>query len=64
MSKQLLHQKEKIVCVTNRHLAGDFLPQVEKVAAMGIQTIILREIDLEAAEYEKLAREVLCICKK
>ncbi len=64
MSKQLLHQKEKIVCVTNRHLAGDFLPQVEKVAAMGIQTIILREKDLEAAEYEKLAREVLCICKK
>ena len=50
--------------MTNRHLAEDFLPQVEKVAAMGIQTIILREKDLKAAEYEKLAREVLLICEK
>ena len=47
--------------MTNRHLAEDFLPQVEKVAAMGIQTIILREKDLKAAEYEKLAQEVLLI---
>lgn len=50
--------------MTNRHLAEDFLPQVEKVAAMGIQTIILREKDLKAAEYEKLAQEVLLICEK
>ena len=50
--------------MTNRHLAEDLLPQVEKVAAMGIQTIILREKDLKAAEYEKLAREVLLICEK
>ena len=64
MSKPLLKKKEKIVCVTNRHLTEDFLAQVEKVAAMGIQTIILREKDLEAGEYEKLAREVLSICKK
>lgn len=41
-----------------------FSSQVEKVAAMGIQTIILREKDLKAAEYEKLAREVLLICEK
>lgn len=64
MSKPLLKKKEKIVCVTNRHLTEDFLAQVEKVTAMGIQTIILREKDLEAGEYEKLAREVLSICKK
>ncbi len=64
MFKMPFYEKEKIVCVTNRHLAEDFFSQVEKVAAMGIRTIILREKDLTASEYEKLAREVLSICMK
>lgn len=55
---------EKIVCVTNRHLAEDFPAQIEKVAKLGVKTIILREKDLSAKEYEMLAKQVLAICKQ
>lgn len=55
----------KVLCITNRSLAGtDFLRQIEKVADAGPEAIILREKDLSEKEYEKLAAEVSDICKK
>lgn len=53
----------KVLCVTNRKLAGaDFLGQLEKVAAAGVSGIILREKDMAAEEYEQLAEQVKKIC--
>lgn len=53
----------RILCVTNRHLAaGDFLKQVEKVAAAGVDGIILREKDLKETEYRELAGQVQKVC--
>ncbi len=52
-----------IICVTDRKLCkGDFLVQLERVAAAGPAGIILREKDLPEREYAALAREVLDIC--
>lgn len=59
-----MYNIEKVVCVTNRHLAEDFLPQIEKVIKYGVKTIILREKDLSAGEYEALAKQVLAVCEK
>lgn len=52
------------MAVTNRSLCtGDFLEQVEKAAALGVQAVILREKDLPPEEYYKLAVSVMEICK-
>ena len=50
----------KIVCVTARALCpGDFLAQLERVAAAGVDKIILREKDLPEPEYKLLAAQAL-----
>lgn len=62
-----------ILCVTNRRICReDFLVRIEKIAAVTLQTdklrgrlgIILREKDLDEAEYKRLASEVMRICRK
>lgn len=54
-----------LVCVTQRHLVqGSFLAQLKRVLAVRPQAIILREKDLSASEYEKLAKEVLALCRE
>lgn len=53
-----------ILCVTNRALCrGDFLEQVDRIAAAGPAGIILREKDLEPNDYKELAKKVLAICR-
>lgn len=55
----------KIICVTNRLLAGEnFLGQVEKIAASGVDEVILREKDLNETDYEKLAKKASRVCEK
>lgn len=52
-----------VICVTNRGLCrGDFLRRLEVIAAQRPRAIILREKDLTAADYERLARSVMEIC--
>jgi thiamine-phosphate pyrophosphorylase len=56
----------KILGVTNRSLCrGEegFLAQIEKIAAGGIDALILREKDLSLCEYDDLACKALDICK-
>lgn len=51
--------------MTNRLLCkGDFLEQIEKIAAKKEYMIILREKDLTAEKYLSLAKEVISICDK
>ena len=55
----------KVICVTNRKLAGDrFLEQIKLAASSGVEGIILREKDLPEEEYEKLAEQVKGICEE
>lgn len=55
----------EILCVTNRHLCGeDFLARIEKIASAQPKGIILREKDISADEYERLAVEVIQICNR
>ena len=55
----------EIVCVTARKLCkGEFLSQAERVAAAGVDKIILREKDLPEPEYKALAIQVLEICRR
>jgi len=54
-----------VICVTNRKLCGgDFLAQIDKIAAAHPRAVILREKDLPPEEYRKLARSVMEICGK
>jgi thiamine-phosphate pyrophosphorylase len=54
----------KFIAVTNRHLAGpNFLGQIEKVAAAGIDALVLREKDMDTASYKELSAQVLAICR-
>ncbi|MGN0814948.1 MAG: thiamine phosphate synthase [Candidatus Coproplasma sp.] len=54
-----------ILCVTNRRLCGeDFILRIEKIAAARPQGIILREKDISADEYGRLAEKVIRICDK
>ena len=54
----------KTVCVTNRHLCKEnYLEKIEKIAKTKPEFIVLREKDLSEEEYEKLAVEVIKICK-
>lgn len=58
--KALQNEKKELIAVTNRHLCeGDFFAQVERIAEAGFDRIILREKDLNQAEYKKLAEQVL-----
>lgn len=53
-----------LICVTNRHLCREnFLQRLEKIAALRPRAIILREKDLSADDYEKLAANVMKICR-
>lgn len=55
----------KIICVTNRVLAGiNFLEQLEKISAAGVDAVILREKDLSEPDYEKLAERAATVCGK
>lgn len=54
----------KIAVVTNRHLCReDYLVRLERLAAGGADRIILREKDMTACDYERLAESVLRICE-
>lgn len=55
-----------IACITNRHLVeGDFLAQIERVAAMEmVDWLIVREKDLGAEEYRMLFAKVARIAHK
>ena len=55
-----------IACITNRHLVeGDFLAQIERVAAMEMADwIIVREKDLRSEEYRTLFAKVARIAHK
>ena len=63
--------KEKIICVTNRHLCkGDFQERIRKIAHAGAGLkniefggIMLREKDLEYEDYASLAEETGKICR-
>jgi len=55
----------KLLAITSRRLCKeDFLYRVEKIAAMKISALLLREKDLSSAAYEKLARQVLPLCQR
>lgn len=55
----------KIICVTNRLLAGEnFFGQIEKIAAAGADEVILREKDLTEPDYEHLAKRAADVCEK
>ena len=55
-----------IACITNRHLVeGDFLAQIERVAAMEMADwLIVREKDLNVEEYRMLFAKVARIAHK
>lgn len=54
-----------VICVTDRkQVQGVFLEQIEKIAGLGIKTIILREKDLSEEEFYELAKDVNTICQK
>ena len=55
----------KLISVTNRKLCReDFLTRMERVAASGVDGVILREKDLSAEGYGLLANQVTEICRK
>ena len=55
----------ELLCVTSRTLCrGDFLGQMERVAAARPAGIILREKDLPPPEYKKLAVAVMDLCAR
>ena len=55
----------KLISVTNRKLCcEDFLTRIERVAASGVDGVILREKDLSAEDYLALARQVTEVCRK
>ena len=55
----------KLIAFTNRHLVrGDFLKQIDNLAASGVDRIVLREKDMNEKAYKKLAEQVLNICEK
>ena len=61
----IMYTFENMLAVTNRKLcAVPFLEQVERLASFHPAGILLREKDLNEAEYEALARQVLEVCQK
>ena len=61
-----MYKGKIIACITNRHLVrGDFLAQIECVAAMEmLDWIIVREKDLTSEAYRTLLAEVVRIAHK
>ncbi len=56
---------DRVLAITNRHLCqGDFLEQIERLAAAHPRGIVLREKDLPEADYEQLAAAVMEICAR
>lgn len=54
----------KVLCVTNRALCREsFLTRMERILAAGPAAVILREKDLDEADYTALAREVLALAR-
>lgn len=54
----------KLIAVTNRHLSRlPYLEQIERIASLHPNSLILREKDLSQDDYFKLAKDVLSICK-
>lgn len=59
-----IYKNEEIPCIaiTNRKLVeGEYLEQIKKVAKQHPESIVLREKDLPAKEYEELAKQVIKI---
>lgn len=59
-----IYKNEEIPCIaiTNRKLVeGEYLEQIKKVAKQHPESIVLREKDLLAKEYEELAKQVIKI---
>ena len=55
----------KLIVITNRTLCRkDYLEQIEKVTSLHPRALILREKDLDEAEYAALAKRVMGICGK
>ena len=53
----------RIICVTNRKLcAGDFFARLAEICEGGADYVILREKDLNAEEYAKLAERAFAAC--
>lgn len=54
-----------IICITDRRLCrGDFLVQIEMIAAARPRAVVLREKDLSETEYAALAEKVMTICSR
>lgn len=54
-----------LLCVTNRLICeGDFLEKIRQLTACGLSGVILREKDLEEAQYRRIAEQALRICNK
>ena len=54
-----------LICVTHRKLCqDDFLLRVQRLAQARPYALMLREKDLDALSYERLAREVREICEQ
>lgn len=55
----------KVIGITNRHLCkNDYFEQIRKISKLPLEAVIVREKDLEAAEYRVLASKVMEICSK
>lgn len=61
----MIMSMSNLICVTNRTLChGNFLAQIEKIAACHPAAILLREKDLTPDAYKELAMEVIKICNQ
>lgn len=63
------NRKVHKICITNRHLvekkdSSAYLSRIEEACRRKPDTLILREKDLSAAAYQKLAEQVGVICGK
>lgn len=55
----------RVIGITNRHLCeGDYFRQIERIAELPLEAVIVREKDLDSAEYRILASKVMDICRK
>lgn len=53
----------RIIAVTNRSLSrGEYFSRIGKIAASGVDAVIVREKDMTEAAYEELAGRVMEIC--
>lgn len=55
----------QVICVTDRKSCkGDFLQQVEAIAAAGVAAILYRDKELSADQYNKEAEKIKAICQR